>query len=310
MAGFKHLLLIGNGFDLDIEYQTKYSDYAQKYKQFWPFNNATEGLGGYLQYRAKTDEWLDLESALLDYASANNGEAKKTAEDSYLVDSDMDDFEMLVSYLQSYIMRIIDEDAVNNQSVAAKVLRAILDAAEHKIYSFNYTNLKRVAYALFVKDSRHARGEYELEYVPIHGCIDNNDIILGVNPDAKVTPGYELFLKKNQPNYHPNDLQQDLELAQDITFFGLSMGKIDYPYFKNLFGSLCTGVVPKTRKKYITLFTRDETSRLSIFRQLSELTNTDLFDLQNNCYFEIIRTNECNGMDYCKFQDWLKRQSA
>lgn len=310
MTCIKNLLLIGNGFDLDIDYKTKYSDFAQIYKQYWPFNNATKGLGGYLQQRAKTDEWLDLESALLDYASADNGAAKKTSDGLYPIDSDMCDFEDLVLALRNYIVRITDQYSVNNKSLAAKVLRAILDGTGYKVYSFNYTNLKRVAYALFVKDSMYDKGKYELDYVPVHGCIDNNDIILGVNPDAKVIPGYEFFLKKNQSKYHPNDLQQDLEQAQEITIYGLSMGKIDYPYFRNMFGSLCKGVMPITRKKHITLFTKDESSRMIILQQLSELTNTDLFNLQNNCYFEIIRANEYTGLDYNKFQDWINRQSA
>lgn len=57
-------------------------------------------------------------------------------------------------------------------------------------------------------------------------------------------------------------------------------------------------------------FTKDESSRMIILQQLSELTNTDLFNLQNNCYFEIIRANEYTGLDYNIFQDWINRQSA
>ena len=63
-----NVLILGNGFDLDVNYKTRYSDFAKNVRLCWPFEDAKDGLGGYLQERAKTDTWLDLESALLDYA--------------------------------------------------------------------------------------------------------------------------------------------------------------------------------------------------------------------------------------------------
>ena len=70
-----NVLILGNGFDLDVNYKTRYSDFAKNVRLCWPFDDAKDGLGGYLQERAKTDTWLDLESALLDYASATDGVA-------------------------------------------------------------------------------------------------------------------------------------------------------------------------------------------------------------------------------------------
>lgn len=43
-------LIIGNGFDLDIGFKTKYSDYFNIWDRnnHWPFKDATSGLGGYI----------------------------------------------------------------------------------------------------------------------------------------------------------------------------------------------------------------------------------------------------------------------
>lgn len=303
------LLILGNGFDLNINYRTKYSDFANKVKLNWPFDAAKEGLGGYLQHRAKTDNWLDLESALLDYASSVGGAANPDATGVYPTESDEFDYDRLVSALQVYIERVIDEDAVDSNSIAAKVLQTFLGRSGYSIYSFNYTNLQKVAYALYIKDSRYERKNYELDYTPVHGCIETKDIILGVNGDAELIEGYEFLRKNERPLYRKTNLLQDLFFSKEITFFGLSMGKIDYPYFRDFWEVLCHGSVPKEEKRHITIFTYDTLSMRQILNQLRSLTRTDLLTLQSNSYFEVIRTEECKWEDKEKFENWIKRNA-
>ena len=299
-----NVLILGNGFDLDVNYKTRYSDFAKNVRLCWPFEDAKDGLGGYLQERAKTDTWLDLESALLDYASATDGVAKKG--DGGL--DDKEDFQRLVHTLRMYIARMIDEPPVNKDSVAAQVLDAVLKSPDSVIYSFNYTNLRKIAYALYVNDSRHDRQDYNLDYAPVHGCIETNDIILGVNSDADLIEGYEFLRKNEQPDYKPTNLRQDIFSAREVTFFGLSMGKIDYPYFRDFFESLCSGVVPTGQKKHITIFTYDDTSRESILKQLRNTLGKNIQTLQDNSYFQIIRTENQCSKDRKLFERWMRRQ--
>ncbi len=74
------IFIIGNGFDLDLNFRTRYSDYFEIWKEnhHWPFNDSSKGLGGYIHTSAKKNKkkWLDLEMALFEYASAHNGAAK------------------------------------------------------------------------------------------------------------------------------------------------------------------------------------------------------------------------------------------
>ena len=303
-----NVLILGNGFDLDVNYKTRYSDFAKNVRLCWPFEDAKDGLGGYLQERAKTDTWLDLESALLDYASATDGVAKKGDGGLYPLEDDKEDFQRLVHTLRKYIARMIDEPPVNKDSVAAQVLDAVLKSPDSVIYSFNYTNLRKIAYALYVNDSRHDRQDYNLDYAPVHGSIETNDIILGVNSDADLIEGYEFLRKNEQPDYKPTNLRQDIFSAREVTFFGLSMGQIDYPYFRDFFYSLCSGVVPTDQKKHITIFTYDDISRSAILKQLRSLTGTDLMTLQGNSYFQIIRTKNQCSKDRQLFERWMRRQ--
>ena len=192
--------------------------------------------------------------------------------------------------------------------MAARVLRTLLARGEYKIYSFNYTNLRKVAFALFVKDSIYERKDYELDYTAVHGCIETDDIILGVNSDANLIEGYEFLYKNEQPGYRFTNLRQDLFASKEITFFGFSMGKIDYPFFRDFWNSLCQGVVPIKEKRHITIFTHNDDSRRQILRQLRSLTGTDLTAIQGNCYFEIICSENCNGDDKERFESWINRQ--
>jgi hypothetical protein len=300
--------LIGNGFDLDLGFKTKYSDYFNIWDRnnHWPFKDATSGLGGYINQCAKTDKWLDLEKALFDYAAYPNGKAI-TVGGVYPIDSDRDDFNVLVTSLTQYINRIPWETSVNKESVASAALKTILDNGDYAIYSFNYTNLRRIGARLYLDGTYYNDKEYDLQYTPIHGTVDNQDIILGVHSDATLIEGYEFLRKIDQPLYKSNNLQQDILTAHNVVFFGLSMGIIDYPYFRDFFAGLCTGVIPSSEKRNVTLFTYDENSRLQLLKQLRELTGTDLMRLKSNCHFEIIRTSCCEDEDKQKFNQWLEQ---
>ena len=306
----KTILIIGNGFDIDVNFRTKYSDYYDIWSRnnLWRFKDATTGLGGYINRCAKTERWLDLEMALFNYASANNGAAEKDTNGNYPVDLDRQDFDLLVSNLTDFINRIPSEDNVKKDSVASIVLKAILDADNYSIYSFNYTNLNKIAARLYLPQSYDI--EYNLSYYPIHGTVKNNDIILGVHSDADLLDGYEFLRKIDQPHYKSNNLQQEMNSASEVVLFGLSMGRIDNVYFKDFFSSLCTGIVPIEEKKHVTIFTFNESSRIQILKSLQEMPGVDRFKLISNCYFDIIRTSDCRGSDKDKLDNFLKRISG
>lgn len=301
--------MIGNGFDLDVNFKTKYTDYYNIWKRnnLWPFEDSNNGLGGYIDACAKTDNWLDLEKSLFDYATADNGAVTRTSGRNNSIKTDERDFKALVANLTLFISRIPEETIIDNKSVAAQVLRAVLDNGSFSIYSFNYTNLNSIADRLY-RSATDDYIEHNISYIPVHGSVEENDIILGVHSDANLIEGYDFLKKVYQPNYHNNNLIQDLDNANEIVFFGLSMGIIDFPYFRHLFSSLCTGIVPIEKKKKITFFTFDESSRMDIHRHLSTLTGTDLSSMKSNCFMEFIRTENCASEDKAKLNAWIASQ--
>ena len=60
-------LVIGNGFDLDLGMNTRYSDFAKS--EYWPkdVSSSNHNLQQYLNERKDMDCWFDLEQCLLDY---------------------------------------------------------------------------------------------------------------------------------------------------------------------------------------------------------------------------------------------------
>lgn len=68
MNTYKKVFIIGNGFDLDLGWNTRYSDFATS--QYWPTSNYNfyQNLQRVLQEKAYIEKWFDLEQVLLEYA--------------------------------------------------------------------------------------------------------------------------------------------------------------------------------------------------------------------------------------------------
>ena len=66
-------LVIGNGFDLDLGMNTRYSDFAKS--EYWPkdVSSSSHNLQQYLNERKDMDCWFDLEQCLLDYCKPKRG---------------------------------------------------------------------------------------------------------------------------------------------------------------------------------------------------------------------------------------------
>lgn len=63
------LLIIGNGFDLDLGRKTRYSDFAKS--ESWP-KNLDSQLYGYLNAKSQIERWFDLEGELATYVNKQN----------------------------------------------------------------------------------------------------------------------------------------------------------------------------------------------------------------------------------------------
>lgn len=157
----RRLLIFGNGFDLGLGPDTRYSDFAKS--RFWPENLKSE-LFSYLEEKANLERWFDLESELARYIQTVRKESS-----AYVTTrpgrakQDRADFKEIVEALIAYLKNVERQD-VNCDSIAAKVFRlACWDSAFSKFYSFNYTDLDKLSEKL------NLAGVPIVEYV--HGCL-------------------------------------------------------------------------------------------------------------------------------------------
>lgn len=112
------LLILGNGFDLDLGLKTRFKDFTNS--SYWPFGDRAkyDGLGGFLNHRQKTDEWFDLESAMKEYCMSN-GQSSYSQE---RLGKDKADDKSLVEALKEYLSAI-DVTKINLQSKAAELIK-------------------------------------------------------------------------------------------------------------------------------------------------------------------------------------------
>lgn len=268
------LLILGNGFDLGLGRDTRYSDFVKS--RFWPEDLKSE-LFGYLEKKANLERWFDLESELARYiqnvrkessayVTTRPGRAKQ----------DRADFNEIVEALITYLKTVERKD-VNRESIAAKVFSlACRDSAFSKIYSFNYTDLDKLSEKL------NLAGVPIVEYV--HGCLADDSAILGINDTEDTLEGLYDFMRKSfNPHYSSHPVSYDLKTADEVVFFGHSLGDNDYHYFQSFFRHQCEENLAPEEKRTITIFTKDENGRMNIMRTLHKMNDgkTSLL-FQNN----------------------------
>lgn len=267
----KNVLIIGNGFDLDLGLPTKYSDFAGT-KDYWPkiegiwdrrtiFSIAEDkqyhALGLTLDNQRKSENWFDLEESLLNYASK---EVATLDRDLYSPKDDIKYYHELQSKLCDYLTYVQNNKKIRTSSTAVQVLKAVLDNGYFtNIFSFNYTDLNYLAKQMGIQKN--------IEYTHIHGKLSDRSIILGVN-EAQLNEEYDEFHKSTSEFYRSNNLAQALDEANEIVFYGFSFGLIDFDYFSDFFKSLTEGLIPEKNKKHISIFTKDVISQKSIVNKL------------------------------------------
>lgn len=290
---------MGNGFDLSLGLKTKYSDFAND-TNFWPFNDSKSGLGFFLNKKKEKEEWLDIEQCLLQYAKNPIGQNGLNKLDHYgeysseksSLEEDKKDYERLKNNLTSYLKKE-QQKGINKASVGYQVLNAILCHGGFTIYSFNYTDLCVMASSPGLKFSH------------VHGSIKDNNIVLGINSIENVYENYD-FLYKDYKPVKSTMLIPDLDDAEEIVIFGCSLGNVDEVYFQDFFKDLCKR---NRTRRHVTIFTKDDDSRLIIQRRLKVLTENRYLYLKNYNDFEILCTESCQNSNNRDFAVFLRHVS-
>lgn len=300
----KRTLVIGNGFDLDVGLKTAYGDFIKS--SYWPFNHSAkvhniDTLASFLKRKSLLNTWFDVEEALYEYAKEGLGKA--TICGSNIGHKDLKDFETLKSSLTSYLQNQENGFTKNRNSTAIAVLNALLTCGEQtKIYSFNYTDLRKIA-------SRYAITEdFSCEHM--HGTTLNNDIILGIGDKSDINSHYFYFKKVASQNFSSHSIIPDMISSDEVIIFGHSLGVNDHPYFVPFINSLLDYTTITEKRRTITIFTRNESDKQELKKKLEELTGnrvTLLYSLNQINIFCTDGSENSNIEAYLKSinKDWL-----
>ena len=184
------------------------------------------------------------------------------------------------------------------------MLQGVLTNQKYSIYTFNYTNLTPYAKQL---------GKVgDVIFESVHGSINENSIILGVDDDCELQRGYDFLYKTFSPHYHSHNLAFDLEEAREVIFFGHSFGSIDYPYFQKFFTDATSIERTKEESARITSITYNEESRVQILMQLRNMNNRRMNYLFNKNILTFIKTQDiaCNEEEQNKLRSLLEHLGA
>lgn len=301
----QNLLILGNGFDLDLGLHTGYSEFWES--DIWKSAKDScpeKYLVTFLDRYRISHNWFDLESGLLEGATRLKGRIS----DNYNNGGFRESFQILTEKLREYIKKEQESFIPNKDSAAVQLLHSFEKCGSLPvIYSFNYTDLDIIG------------KRFDLEFIPtvhhVHGSLQPYDqIILGIElDDILQLPSQLTFLiKSNNPFYQYTNLLKDLDNASDVIFFGHSINGMDFPYFKDFFQNLVTAPIEKTNTRRITIITYDEKSAMQIkdnFRR----NGIDVRTLFNKVALEFIMTkgiyegNQREGEKFAKLKSEIER---
>lgn len=280
----KKILIIGNGFDIDLGLRTRYSDFAKS--NIWEklMRNTygfDQDLLAALRETKEKEAWFDIEKTMNEYVRAIRPESLTTD----LVDKDKKNFIEVTKALDKYLKDEQKSRTLESNHYAAQVLRLIADVGGFEYYTFNYTSLGDIATSCGIKIDTS-------RITHVHGSLENDSIILGVltDPANQLHEQYSFMYKDNSRFYMSNNMYEDFDKADDIIFFGHSINGMDFPYFKDFFIKQ-SGMGGEYKSKHITIFTYDDDSNQQIRNSIRN-AQVDLTQLFRRNNISIIQTKQ------------------
>ncbi len=266
---FKELIIIGNGFDLNLGLKTSYGDFIQSenFLSLWSTSNL---FPSYLRGANSDDNWIDIENVL------------KKVSQQYT--NPEEDFYQLCEKLKEYISSI-SYDKLNRDSHAFKFISSLM-GLDFLILDFNYTNTTK----LLLTEIGFPPDMISKTLIKVHGSIEEGNIIFGVEDDAEINPSHVYFKKSYSRTFKGINLFNEAAKIETIKIFGHSLGDTDFMYFHKLFQTISNEAYDGLSKT-IHLYHYGRESYKNLHIQLQKLTVNNLFSLKQNNQFNSIDTS-------------------
>lgn len=280
------VLIIGNGFEIDAGFETRYSDFVLSkewqllYQKFSPSFEVRDNLATFLYGKSK-EEWFCLEESIKEYYNH-----KIQSKDDHFANEDVVFFNALKTSLENFLIVFgfpisAKEDSLADKFIEGLVKRHVFD----KIYTFNYIHPIAIPSAYY-----NLSKPDELEYV--HNYCTNH-IILGIN--EPVEKPYDFLCKTYDPKYPHSSIKRVLSHSTDVVIYGHSLNIIDGEYFRDYLKSLST-YDEAIGKRYLTIISKDGDSIRNIKASI-EVLDISLTDLQQYSQLTFISTDGYYNQD-------------
>ena len=290
------LLIIGNGFDLNLNLDTSYECFINSNHFKEVKNNEL-----FRQIRAKINikNWIDLEVELKQYSKkliqlSESGKIPgRTKEDSILINSEKfkTEFRILKETLNNYLYFVEKNAIIDRNNIVVKNLKVMLERSSNNltIVNFNYTNTLEN----FFDENQNTK------IFNIHGRL-NNDIIFGTEDlNDEIHNDHSFILKSAAPSFGQiYRLRNEISNFEKIYFFGYSFGETDFNYYKQYFEEIA--ISKSFLNKEIIFFFHGESisdntgaeSIEFITKNFRKLLGSKLADFKLNCKFVTIPTGQ------------------
>lgn len=197
-------------------------------------------------------------------------------------------------------LSFVEKETPPVESLAIKVFSMVCrDKAFKKVYSFNYTDLSKLYRSLSL--------EHNPEFEYVHGCLADRSAILGINDSVDTIDGNYDFLRKSfNLHYGSHPVSYDLQDADEVVFFGHSLGDNDYHYFQSFFKHQCKMNMERHERRDITIFTYNDSSRREIMHTLHKMNDGQTSLLFQNNNLRIFCTEDEEKNESEAFKSWCE----
>lgn len=255
--------IIGNGFDIGLGLKTRYKDFYPYFIEKASDNNI---IKSYLKDDTENEfiNWSDLEIKLGEITdSYSNNHINKFIEDKIELDELLKDylieeekkFTVNDEYMKKVNVGINSIKRGNNEAETIRINRVFDSRRDegyyYKAVTFNYTNCLD---KIWVKDYEVGNHKYGINYksevisdlIHIHGTLEDNDMIIGVNDEEQIANNK--FKQDNLINRVMIKQKLNIEIGENKTekvkniinesrvvcLYGVSIGDTDGIWWQHL----------------------------------------------------------------------------
>lgn len=225
------ILIIGNGFDLNLGLKTSYKDFIQSY-YFKTLVENENSMAEYFNEKSELNNWVDIEKEITKYSIKVKDEDLNIKKDFVEIKS------ALTNYLEE-----AQKKEINKDSKAFKILKEEINNIDI-IFNFNYTDsIIKIAKILNIQN-------IENKHCYIHGSIKEQNIIFGVEDSARIHDEHIFLKKASNKNYGKYSIKKKFNKENEIIIFGHSLGITDSSYFRNYISERASDIIQTQFKFY------------------------------------------------------------